>query len=91
MKARHIALVLIMLILAGCSTAPVLASEQTTTPATEEGVLDGTDLDALVEAARKEGSVVVYSFTSRIATVKKAFEEAYPEIDFFRQTCLLLK
>lgn len=82
MKKRLIALVLIMLFLTGCSAAPAPTSEQTITPAaTEEGVLDGTDLDALVEAAKKEGSVVVYAFTSRIAKVEKAFEEAYPEID----------
>jgi iron(III) transport system substrate-binding protein len=31
--------------------------------------------------AQAEGSVVVYSFTSRIARVEEAFEAAYPGID----------
>ncbi|RMF05032.1 MAG: ABC transporter substrate-binding protein, partial [Chloroflexi bacterium] len=44
-------------------------------------VLSGEDLDALIAAAEAEGSVVAYSFTSRIAKVEKAFEEAYPNID----------
>ncbi|MCG8353088.1 MAG: ABC transporter substrate-binding protein [Chloroflexales bacterium] len=43
--------------------------------------LSGSDLNALVAAARAEGSVVVYSFTSRIARVETAFEAAYPGID----------
>lgn len=36
---------------------------------------------ALLEKAKEEGKVTVYSFTSRIARVEKAFEEAYPGID----------
>jgi iron(III) transport system substrate-binding protein len=44
-------------------------------------VLSGADLDALVAAAKQEGQVVVYSFTSRIARVEEAFEAAYPGID----------
>lgn len=43
--------------------------------------LDRMDRQALVAAARAEGSVVVYSFTSRIAAVERAFEAAYPGID----------
>ncbi|MDO4776259.1 MAG: extracellular solute-binding protein [Cardiobacteriaceae bacterium] len=43
--------------------------------------LDGLMPDALLEQAKKEGKVTVYSFTSRIAKVEKAFEEAYPGID----------
>ncbi|MCI0476530.1 MAG: ABC transporter substrate-binding protein [Anaerolineales bacterium] len=38
-------------------------------------------LTELVAAAKAEGSVVVYAFTSRIATVEKEFEKAYPGID----------
>lgn len=37
--------------------------------------------DWLVERAREEGRVVVYSFTSRIADLEKQFEAAYPGID----------
>lgn len=43
--------------------------------------LDGLLPEALLEQAKKEGKVTVYSFTSRIAKVEKAFEEAYPGID----------
>lgn len=35
----------------------------------------------LVEQAKAEGSVLVYSFTSRIARVEEAFEKAYPGVD----------
>ena len=50
-------------------------------PATDQDVLSGEDLEALIAAAEEEGTVVAYSFTSRIAKVEKAFEEAYPNID----------
>lgn len=44
------------------------------------------DLDRLTQAelvakAEAEGKVVVYSFTSRIARIEKAFEAKYPKID----------
>lgn len=42
---------------------------------------DAMSLDELAEAAREEGQVVVYSFTSRIFSVEEAFEAAYPGID----------
>lgn len=42
---------------------------------------DSMSLEELIEAARAEGQVTVYSFTSRIARVKAAFEEAYPGIE----------
>lgn len=42
---------------------------------------DAMDVDALYEAAKAEGSVVVYSFTSRIFRVEEAFEAAYPGVD----------
>jgi iron(III) transport system substrate-binding protein len=35
----------------------------------------------LLPMAQAEGSVIVYSFTSRIARVEEAFEAAYPGID----------
>ncbi|PKA39187.1 iron ABC transporter substrate-binding protein [Rhizobium sullae] len=35
----------------------------------------------LLEKAKAEGKVTVYSFTSRVARLEKAFEAAYPEID----------
>src|SRR3546814_6692638 len=45
-----------------------------------------SDLDSmtpadLVPLAQKEASVTVFSLSSRIAKVEKAFEEAYPGID----------
>ncbi len=42
---------------------------------------DAMDVEALYAAARAEGSVVVYSFTSRIYSVEAAFEAAYPGVD----------
>jgi iron(III) transport system substrate-binding protein len=43
--------------------------------------LDKLSQDELVKRAQAEGKVVVYSFTSRIARVEKAFEAKYPGID----------
>jgi iron(III) transport system substrate-binding protein len=43
--------------------------------------LDGMTAAELLPLAEAEGSVVVYSFTSRIARVEEAFEAAYPGID----------
>jgi len=43
--------------------------------------LDGATHDELVELAVEEGTVTVYSFTSRIASVEAEFEAAYPGID----------
>jgi iron(III) transport system substrate-binding protein len=43
---------------------------------------DAMTHDQLVEQARREGRVTVYAFTSRIAQVERAFEAAYPGIDF---------
>lgn len=62
------------LLLAGCSSA---APEKS---AADEK-LDSLSFEELKEQAIEEGSVVVYSFTSRIAAIEAAFEEEYPEID----------
>lgn len=43
--------------------------------------LDKMSPEELRPLAEKEGDVVVYSFTSRISKVEKAFEAAYPGID----------
>ncbi|MFV0333948.1 MAG: ABC transporter substrate-binding protein [Tropicimonas sp.] len=43
--------------------------------------LDQLSATELYELARKEGSVSVFSLSSRIARVEKAFEEAYPGVD----------
>ncbi|AVX04932.1 hypothetical protein MXMO3_02419 [Maritalea myrionectae] len=43
--------------------------------------LDRLSTNELVELANQEGSVTVYSFTSRISKVEAAFEAAYPNID----------
>ncbi|HIP76864.1 MAG TPA: ABC transporter substrate-binding protein, partial [Kiloniellaceae bacterium] len=43
--------------------------------------MDSKSPQELLDAAKAEGQVVVYSFTSRIKKVEAAFEEAYPEID----------
>ncbi len=43
--------------------------------------LDSLNASELVPLAQAEGTVTVYSFTSRIARVETAFEEAFPGID----------
>ncbi|MFD3686549.1 extracellular solute-binding protein [Nocardiopsis sp. NPDC058631] len=43
--------------------------------------LDGATRDELVELAVEEGTVTVYSFTSRIASIEAEFEAEYPGID----------
>ena len=43
--------------------------------------LDDASHEKLVKLAKKEGEVTVYSFTSRIAQIEKAFEKEYPGID----------
>ena len=52
-----------------------------TAPALAGSDLDTMLPDALQPLAEKEGTVTVYSFTSRIKKVEKAFEEAFPAID----------
>ncbi|MFY7066963.1 ABC transporter substrate-binding protein [Nocardiopsis changdeensis] len=49
--------------------------------AAEPHELDDATHEELVELATEEGSVTVYSFTSRIASVEEAFEAQYPGID----------
>lgn len=49
-------------------------------PATAQD-LNSLTVEQLTPLAEKEGKVVVYSFTSRIKKVEKAFEAAYPNID----------
>jgi iron(III) transport system substrate-binding protein len=43
--------------------------------------LDQLSHDELVRRAEAEGKVVIYSFTSRITSIKKAFEARYPKIE----------
>lgn len=43
--------------------------------------LDAMSAEDLLPLAQQEGTVTVYSFTSRIAAVEAAFEAAYPGID----------
>lgn len=83
---RWLAPLALLLGLLGAAPAAWAAQDATpagvaATPASTEGVLDGEDLEALVAAAAAEGEVVVYAFTSRIATVEEAFEAAYSGID----------
>lgn len=67
-------------LLAGCGGG----APQAAPPAGDDDVaaaLDALSADELLAAAQEEGRVVVYSFTSRIATVEEEFEAAYPGID----------
>lgn len=54
---------------------------ETPEPPEEHAEYDEMSHEELVAAAEEEGEVVVYSFTSRIATVAEEFREEYPEID----------
>ncbi|GLQ52886.1 ABC transporter substrate-binding protein [Devosia nitrariae] len=49
--------------------------------AQQDAALDAMTAEELLPRARQEGTVTVYAFTSRIARVETAFEEAYPGID----------
>lgn len=63
------------------SIAAVLATALFTSPAFADGHLNEMTAEELLPLAEAEGSVTVYSFTSRISRVEAAFEEAYPNID----------
>jgi len=49
--------------------------------AQQDAALDAMTAEELLPRALEEGTVTVYAFTSRIARVEAAFEEAYPGID----------
>ena len=51
------------------------------TAAMADGHLNEMGPEELRPLAEAEGTLTVYSFTSRIGKVEKAFEEAYPGID----------
>ena len=51
------------------------------TPTDANADLNELSHEELVARAEEEGTVTVYSFTSRIAAVEEAFEEQYPNID----------
>ncbi|GMA32059.1 ABC transporter substrate-binding protein [Litorihabitans aurantiacus] len=61
------------LVLAACSGAE-------SAPA-DEPDWESLSHEELVELAEAEGTVSVYAFTSRIATIEESFEAAYPGID----------
>jgi iron(III) transport system substrate-binding protein len=63
------------------ATLILTACGGTAEPAEPSDELDSLSFEELKAQAIEEGSVVVYSFTSRIAAIEAAFEEAYPEID----------
>lgn len=63
----------------GAPAAP--GSPDDTAPTDAHAELDALSHEDLLDRAVEEGSVTVYSFTSRIAAVEKAFEERYPGID----------
>jgi iron(III) transport system substrate-binding protein len=65
---------LLALAILGVATAAATAQRST-------AELDKFTPEQLYAEARKEGKVVVYSFTSRIARVETAFEAAYPGVD----------
>lgn len=66
-------------LLAGCGGGSPELAEPTTTQTANP--LDDVEDEELVAQAEEEGTVVVYSFTSRIAEVEAAFEDKYPGID----------
>lgn len=62
-----------------CSTA--LAAFLVLPAAVMADDLDGLTPEQLLPLAQKEGSVTVFSLSSRIAKIEAAFEAAYPGID----------
>lgn len=60
--------------LTACSSSP----QQ---PAADEPDWNAMSHDELVALAQEEGTVSVYAFTSRIASIEESFETAYPGID----------
>lgn len=66
-----------MLLLAACAP-PAAESAGAAADATD---WDALSHDELVAMAEDEGTVSVYAFTSRIASVEEAFEAAYPGVD----------
>jgi iron(III) transport system substrate-binding protein len=73
---------LALLLTAACVPATVFAQDVTTmTPEEALPFLDAMSVDELLPLALKEGTVTIFSLSSRIARVEKAFEEAYPGID----------
>lgn len=73
------ALLIATLLLTACGTSGDADATEPDDPETSS--LDEADLAELEALAREEGQVTVYSFTSRIASVKAAWEEAYPDIE----------
>ncbi|WP_407937015.1 ABC transporter substrate-binding protein [Kineosporia babensis] len=55
--------------------------EAATAEPAEASPLDTVGIEELHTQAQEEGEVRVYAFTSRIASVEKAFEETYPGVD----------
>ncbi len=75
---RVLALVLTLALLA----APVaLAGEKETAWATENGLYLDESMEALYEKAKAEGSLVIYTISSRTAKVANSFKQAYPGIE----------
>lgn len=63
-------------LLAGCSTTPTTGDD-----AASAVDWDSLSHDELVAMAEAEGTVSVYAFTSRVASIEESFEAAYPGID----------
>lgn len=82
MSFRHLATAVavpLVLSLAACGGGAPTSADPA--PSTTPHEYDSLSHDELVAAAEEEGTVTVYSFTSRIASVEEAFESAYPGID----------
>jgi iron(III) transport system substrate-binding protein len=66
-------------VIACAAALSAVLSAAATPPAAQD--LDRLSAAELAPLAVREGRVVVYSFTSRIGQVEKAFEEAWPGVD----------
>jgi iron(III) transport system substrate-binding protein len=80
---RKIAVLIVVLTL-GCSLALWAGGgqETATQPAASQAMTTQgpEDWNAIYEGAKKEGTVVIYSLSSRIFDLAKAFEEKYPGV-----------
>lgn len=81
MKKPSVLLVMSVLVAATVSGCGGGTPETQSQEPQRENPLDEAGQQELIRKAKREGEVVVYSFTSRIEEVEPAFEEEYPGVD----------
>lgn len=69
------------LVLSLLAMSMAFAGEEETKWATDNGLFLDESMDELYEKAKAEGSLVIYTISSRTAKVANSFKEAYPGIE----------